>query len=287
MSAEEFEPTRREDLAGLLGDIESLERIFAGWELDHRQAAEAYRRAIEALHGEALGRLIRALKTDPAALAAMKAAACDEVVYAVLRRHELLKPSLNERVETALQHIRPMLAAHGGDVEIVRIDPPRVELRFTGACDGCAASALTFQAGVRKAIQEACAEITDIVDLKGPGGATGTHFVSPFTRAAPGRWIPACALHEVPENGLRALDIGGQKVVLFRRGPAITCFQNACAHLGLEIDAGVVKDGVVTCPHHGFRYDLASGECLTTPEVRLHAHAVRVIDGRVDVRIAA
>jgi nitrite reductase/ring-hydroxylating ferredoxin subunit/Fe-S cluster biogenesis protein NfuA len=287
MSAEELEPTRREDLAGMVSDIESLERIFAGWELEHRQAAEAYRRAIEALHGEALERLIRALKTDPAALAAMKAAACDEVVYAVLRRHGLLKPSLNERVETALQHVRPMLAAHGGDVEVVRIDPPRVELRFTGACDGCAASALTFQAGVRKAIQEACPEITDIAHLKGLRGDTGAHFVSPFTRAAPGRWIPACALQDVPENGLRALDIGGQKLVLFRRGPAVTCFHNACAHLGLEIHAGAVEGGVVTCPHHGFRYDLTSGECLTAPDVRLHAHAVRVIDDRVDVRIAS
>jgi nitrite reductase/ring-hydroxylating ferredoxin subunit/Fe-S cluster biogenesis protein NfuA len=287
MSAEKFAPTQREDLAGLLGDIESLEGIFAGWDLDRRQATEAYRRAIEALHGEALGRLIRALKTDPAALAAMKAAACDEVVYAVLRRHGLLKPSLNERVETALQDVRPMLAAHGGDVEIVRIDPPRVELRFTGACDGCAASALTFQAGVRKAIQEACPEIDNIVQLKGLGGGTGAQFVSPFTRAAPGTWIPVCALSEVPESRLRAFEISGQKLVLFRRGPAVTCFQNACAHLGLEIDAGAVEDGVVTCPHHGFRYDLASGECLTTPEVRLQAHAVRVIDGRVDVRTAA
>jgi nitrite reductase/ring-hydroxylating ferredoxin subunit/Fe-S cluster biogenesis protein NfuA len=287
MSAEESEPTRRADLAGLVGDIDSLERIFAGWAIDHRHATEAYRRAIEALHGEALGRLIRALKTDPAALTALKAAACDEVVYAVLRRHGLLKPSLNERVETALQLIRPMLGAHGGDVEIVRIDPPRVELRFTGACDGCAASALTFQAGVRKAIQDACPEITNIVQVKGLGGDAGAHFVSPFTHAVQGRWIAACALHELPENGLRALEIGGQKVVLFRRGPAVTCFQNACAHLGLEIHAGAVDDGVVTCPHHGFRYDLVSGECLTTPEVRLHAHAVRVIDGRVDVRIAA
>jgi Fe-S cluster biogenesis protein NfuA/nitrite reductase/ring-hydroxylating ferredoxin subunit len=281
------EPTRREDLAGLLADVESLETIFASWDADHRQATEAYRRAIEALHGEALKRLIRALKMDPAALAAMKLAACDEVVYGVLRRHGLLKPSLNERIEEALQSIRPMLASHGGDVELLKIEPPRLEVRFSGACDGCAASTLTFQAGVKKAVQDACPEITEVVHVKGLGGGDGAHFVSPFGMTGNGSWLPACALRDIPDAGLRAMEISRQQVVLFRRGPAVTCFRNACAHLGRAIHEGKIKDGIITCPHHGFRYDLASGECLTAPEVRLQSHAVRVIGNRVEVRMEA
>jgi len=172
--------TQREDLAGLLRDVESLEAIFATWDDDHRAAADAYRRALEALHGEALKRLLRALKRDPAALAAMKEAAHDEVVYAVLRHHELIKPSVNERVESALAGIRPMLAAHGGDVQLVEVAPPRIEVQLIGACDGCAASALTFHAGIKAAVQQACPEITEIVHVKGLGGTATTHLVSPF-----------------------------------------------------------------------------------------------------------
>lgn len=287
MNAVDPKSTRREDLAGFLSDIESLEQIFAVWETDHRQATEAYRRALEALHGEALTRLIRALKMDPAALEALKAAARDEVVYAVLRRHGLLKPSLNERIEAALQGIRPMLASHGGDVELVKVDPPRVEVRFSGACDGCAASALTFQAGVRKAIQEACAEITEIAHVKGTEGAGGARFVSPFALAAGGSWFLACTLRDIPDQGVRAIDAGGQKLVLFRRGSVVTCFRNACAHLGQAIDQGSVEGGIITCPHHGFRYDLASGQCLTASDLQLQAHAVRVMGNRIEVRIAA
>ena len=48
----------------------------------------------------------------------------------------------------------------------------------------------------------------------------------------------------------------------------------------------LVEDGIITCPHHGFRYDLGSGECLTAPEVQLQSHAVRVIGSRVEVRLA-
>ncbi len=84
----------------------------------------------------------------------------------------------------------------------------------------------------------------------------------------------------------RSTEIGGEKVLLSRNGAVVTCFQNACAHLGLPIDDGEIEDGIITCPHHDFQYDLASGECLTAPEVQLQSHAVRVIGHRVEVRLS-
>jgi Fe-S cluster biogenesis protein NfuA/nitrite reductase/ring-hydroxylating ferredoxin subunit len=278
--------TERDGLAGLLGDVERLDALFATWEEAPRGAVDAYRRAIEALHGEALRRLVRALKTDPAALAAMKAAVADEVVYAVLRRHDILKASLSERVEAALASVRPMLASHGGDVELVKVAPPVIEVRFTGACDGCPASALTFHAGVKKAVEEACPQITEVIQVKGLGGAGGVRFISPFALGATGDWISAATLSQIPDGRVLATEIAGEKVLLARQGAIVTCFQNACAHLGFAIDDGEVDDGIITCPHHGFQYALASGECLTAPQVQLQSHAVRVIGHRVEVRLA-
>jgi Fe-S cluster biogenesis protein NfuA/nitrite reductase/ring-hydroxylating ferredoxin subunit len=280
--------TIRPDLAGFLTDIERLETIFTTWEENQQAAVGAYKLAIEELNGEALRRLIRALKTDPAALAAMKNAVADEVVYAVLRRHDIVKPSLNERVEAALEGVRPMLASHGGDVELVKVKPPSVEVRFIGACDGCPASALTFHAGVKKAVQDACPEITDIIQVKGLGGSeqSGVRFVSPFALGDKGNWVAAGLLSEIPEGSVRSIIIGGEKVLLSRNGASVTCFQNACAHLGFPIHDGEIENGIITCPHHGFQYDLSSGECLTAPEVQLQSHAVRVIGPRVEVRIS-
>src|SRR5687768_692167 len=88
-------------LSVFLDDLVRLETIFDDWEEMPRRTVTAYCKAIEALHGEALRRLISALKADPAALAAMKQVARDEVVYAVLRRHDILKPSITERVHAA------------------------------------------------------------------------------------------------------------------------------------------------------------------------------------------
>jgi Fe-S cluster biogenesis protein NfuA/nitrite reductase/ring-hydroxylating ferredoxin subunit len=288
MNVHDMASTMRVDLAGFLGDVERLETIFATWDENQQVAVGAYKLAIEELNGEALRRLIRALKSDPAALAAMKNAIADEVVYAVLRRHDIVKASLNERVEAALEGVRPMLASHGGDVELVKVKPPSVEVRFIGACDGCPASALTFHAGVKKAVQDACPEITDIIQVKGLGGSeeSGVRFVSPFALGDKGNWTAAGLLSDIPEGSVRSTIIGGEKVLLSRNGASVTCFQNACAHLGFPIHDGEVENGIITCPHHGFQYDLSSGECLTAPEVQLQSHAVRVIGPRVEVRIS-
>lgn len=190
MNAHELTPTVRTDLAEFIGDIERLESIVATWDDTPRSVVAAHKVAIEALNAEAFRRLIRALKADPAAFAAMKNAASDELVYAVLRRYNLLKASLNERVEQALEGVRPMLKSHGGDVELVTVHPPAVEVRFKGACDGCPASTLTFHAGVKKALQDVCPEITDVVQVRGLGADTGegaVRFISPFALNAQGK----------------------------------------------------------------------------------------------------
>ncbi|MFD2055011.1 MULTISPECIES: NifU family protein [Mesorhizobium] len=290
MNAVDLIPTKRDDLAGLAGDILRVEAIFAIWDETQRSAVEAYRRAIEDLNGEALRRLVKALKEEPAALAAMKQAVTDEVVYAVLRRHNILKPSLSERVGAALDGVRPMLASHGGDVELVSVRPPAIEVRFVGACDGCPASALTFHAGVKKAIEEACPEISDIIQIKSMSNAAdndSVRFVSPFALGAVGGWHLVCRLDEIPLGGISTLVVGGQDVILSRQDAIVSCFQNACAHLGIPLDSGDVEQGIITCPHHGFQYDLSSGECLTAPEVALQSHAVRVIGNRVEVRLSS
>lgn len=152
----------------LLEVLARHETAFESWPAAQRSRVEAYREAIDALTAEALRRLVRSLKADPASLPALRQAASDPVIYAVLRHHDIVKPSLDERIEAALTQVRPALAEHDGNVEVVRLAPPRLELRFIGACESCPASTLTFRELVQTALRAACPEITEIVHVAGP-----------------------------------------------------------------------------------------------------------------------
>ena len=60
---------------------------------------------------------------------------------------------MNEKVEKALQTIRPYLKADGGDVQLVRVTPEGiVEVKLTGACSDCPMSQMTLRAGVERAL---------------------------------------------------------------------------------------------------------------------------------------
>jgi nitrite reductase/ring-hydroxylating ferredoxin subunit len=117
--------------------------------------------------------------------------------------------------------------------------------------------------------------------------SNGVQFVSPFALTQDGDWQFATELDAIPEGGVLRIDLSGADVFLSRNGRIVSCFENACAHLGMTIHDGKIADGVIACPHHGFEYDLRSGECLTAPEVQLQSHAVRVIANKVEVRLAS
>ena len=70
---------------------------------------------------------------------------------------------MREKVEKALESIRPALQADGGDIQLVDIENGVVKVRLTGACGGCPMSQMTMTQGVEKAIKKAAPEIKKVV----------------------------------------------------------------------------------------------------------------------------
>ncbi len=70
---------------------------------------------------------------------------------------------MREKVEAALDKIRPALQADGGGVELVDVKDGVVMVRLTGACGGCPMSTMTLQMGVARAIKEEIPEIKEVV----------------------------------------------------------------------------------------------------------------------------
>lgn len=70
---------------------------------------------------------------------------------------------MKEKVEAALDKVRPALRADGGDVELVDVKDGVVMVRLTGACGGCPMSTMTLQMGVERVIKEEIPEIKELV----------------------------------------------------------------------------------------------------------------------------
>jgi Fe-S cluster biogenesis protein NfuA len=72
-----------------------------------------------------------------------------------------------DRVEEALQGIRPALQADGGDVSLVDVDEEKgiVRVQMEGACSGCPSAQITLAMGIERAIKEAVPEVKEVLSV--------------------------------------------------------------------------------------------------------------------------
>lgn len=91
-------------------------------------------------------------------------------------------------------------------------------------------------------------------------------------------------LADLPTDGGRSVRIDGRLVAIFRVGvDEVIALDGRCLHREGPVAEGVVRDGVVTCPWHFWRYELATGALIGNPGKGLRRYRVEVRDGIVHV----
>jgi Fe-S cluster biogenesis protein NfuA len=71
--------------------------------------------------------------------------------------------TLKEKVESAIEKVRPSLQADGGDVQLVDVDENGVvKVSLQGACAGCPMSQMTLKMGIEKILKQNVPEVTSV-----------------------------------------------------------------------------------------------------------------------------
>ena len=74
---------------------------------------------------------------------------------------------MKEKVEAALETVRPALQRDGGDVELVEVtEDGIVKVRLQGACQGCPGAAMTLKMGIERHMRERVPEVTEVVAVQ-------------------------------------------------------------------------------------------------------------------------
>ncbi|HUU63340.1 MAG TPA: NifU family protein [Dehalococcoidia bacterium] len=70
---------------------------------------------------------------------------------------------MREKIEAAIDRVRPALQADGGNVELVEVEDGVVSVRLTGACGGCPMATMTLKNGIERIIREEVPEVKEVV----------------------------------------------------------------------------------------------------------------------------
>ncbi len=92
-----------------------------------------------------------------------------------------------------------------------------------------------------------------------------------------GQWVRIGSIGDMPAEGaLREAHAGSVALCVARIGGALAAVQNECPHRGAPLAEGMVEDGRIVCPWHGWSFDPVTGAELTNPQCVTGAYAVRV-----------
>ena len=97
-------------------------------------------------------------------------------------------------------------------------------------------------------------------------------------------WVSVGRADDVPMLEGRSVQFGAQRVAIFRLPDGWAAVDHSCPHQGGPLADGIVADACVTCPLHGWRFDLRSGQRQGGDE-RLRTYAVRERDGLLELEL--
>ncbi|MEN1705073.1 MAG: NifU family protein [Planctomycetota bacterium] len=278
------------DPGALVAAVDRARELLSPLDDDIRRRAEDLVKARDEFIAAGVREMVRRMKQDEAAKRVLFDLVDNPIVYAVLMELGIVKPDIMTRAARAMERIKPYIKGHGGDVELVKIEQTPEGLtafvRMHGSCSGCSMSAATLGDGVSEAIKAQVPEIERIEEIKDTpvAGVVQITVGSTNDPSADHGWIQGPSVDSIGEQAPYRMKGEGFDALLVRRDGKLYAYRNECPHQGLPLHEGEVVGDTITCPWHGFCFDMTSGECENAPQVQLEPFPLRIDHGVVWIR---
>ncbi|HUG91739.1 MAG TPA: Rieske 2Fe-2S domain-containing protein [Planctomycetaceae bacterium] len=97
--------------------------------------------------------------------------------------------------------------------------------------------------------------------------------------------VRVCSVDEVPPGTAREAVAGGRVLAVFNVNGQLYVLDGICPHAGGPLGQGRLSEGVVTCPWHGWQFDVTSGRHCLNPRLTQASFPVRVENNDVIVEL--
>jgi nitrite reductase (NADH) small subunit len=101
---------------------------------------------------------------------------------------------------------------------------------------------------------------------------------------AEGEFVAVARTEDLPPGTLKAVRVGEEEITLAHCDGGFYAVQQHCIHLQGPLSEGELEGCVLTCPWHGWQYDLRTGKNEFDLAIRLKTYDVQIEDGEVRVR---
>lgn len=96
----------------------------------------------------------------------------------------------------------------------------------------------------------------------------------------------AANLAEIPAGTIKELQVGGKPVALANVGGTLYAISGTCLHRGGPLGQGQLEGKVVTCPWHGWQFDVTTGKAVMNPDAGVACFRTDIRGEEVYVELA-
>lgn len=87
---------------------------------------------------------------------------------------------------------------------------------------------------------------------------------------------PVCKISELGEGQCKTFAVEGKEIAVYNVDGQLCATDDTCVHKGGSLGSGQLEGTIVTCPLHGWQYDVTSGQCQTNPQAKIETYKVQV-----------
>jgi 3-phenylpropionate/trans-cinnamate dioxygenase ferredoxin component len=82
-------------------------------------------------------------------------------------------------------------------------------------------------------------------------------------------FVKTARIADIPPGSVLRVEHGGDAILVANLDGSLYAISDTCTHRGGTLSQGTIKDGIVTCPRHGSRFDVRTGKNMLGPKVLL------------------
>jgi nitrite reductase/ring-hydroxylating ferredoxin subunit/hemoglobin-like flavoprotein len=90
---------------------------------------------------------------------------------------------------------------------------------------------------------------------------------------------------EIPDGQRKIVQVDNLSIGIFHHDGGWYAVRNSCVHRGGPVATGTLTGDILTCPWHGFQFNLRSGQCVADPKAELDRYTVSIVDGQVHLQV--
>ncbi len=284
-----------DESGALFERVQELQSLLDGCEpsVAHDLAEELMSTVLQ-LYGSGLERILDGvLASGPDGPRIATKLAEDPLVSTLLLIHDLHPVALEDRVQHALDSVRPYMDSHGGNVELLSLNDGVARIRLRGSCSDCSASSVTLELAIKQALEDAAPDLEGLevegVAAQMPGLAL------PMANGGPAElpvvmspaWFEVDPGGEPATGSVAAVTVAGSELLIANVEGTLLAYRDACAQCGGAIHEGVLAEGALRCPTCDRSYFLPrAGRSMDDDRLQLEPVPLLREQGRVKVALA-